>query len=142
MYILDELDAALDLSDTQHIGTLFRTPFRRAQFIVVSLKEGLFANSNVLFHTGFHDGTSIVERTGQRSDSSLYNHGEREREEGTAGGEAVTVVGCGGYDEVLHHETRAGRIPSVLVLSLYPWLVLVEIPTYIPVIWWGSSEIT
>jgi structural maintenance of chromosome 2 len=36
VYILDEIDAALDLSHTQHIGTLFRTRFRGAQFIVVS----------------------------------------------------------------------------------------------------------
>ena len=88
MYILDEIDAALDLSHTQHIGTLFRTRFRGAQFIVVSLKEGLFTNANVLFRTRFRDGTSVVERTAQRSTSSLYN-GERDREE-----EAV-VVGRG-----------------------------------------------
>ena len=80
MYILDEIDAALDLSHTQHIGTLFRTRFRGAQFIVVSLKEGLFTNANVLFRTRFRDGTSVVERTAQRSTSSLYN-GERDREE-------------------------------------------------------------
>lgn len=41
MYILDEVDAALDLSHTQHIGHLFRTRFHGSQFIVVSLKEGL-----------------------------------------------------------------------------------------------------
>jgi structural maintenance of chromosome 2 len=85
MYILDEIDAALDLSHTQHIGTLFRTRFRGAQFIVVSLKEGLFTNANVLFRTRFRDGTSVVERTAQRSASSLYN--DREREEGA--GEVV-----------------------------------------------------
>lgn len=86
MYILDEIDAALDLSHTQHIGTLFRTRFRGAQFIVVSLKEGLFTNANVLFRTRFRDGTSIVERTAQRSASSLYNaERERDREEGAAG---------------------------------------------------------
>jgi len=85
MYILDEIDAALDLSHTQHIGTLFRTRFRGAQFIVVSLKEGLFTNANVLFRTRFRDGTSVVERTAQRSNSSLYNHAEREREEDSAG---------------------------------------------------------
>src|SRR5260221_14464724 len=76
MYILDEIDAALDLSHTQHIGTLFRTRFLRAQFIVVSLKEELFMNVDVLFRTRFRDGTSVVERTGQRSNSSLYNYGE------------------------------------------------------------------
>ncbi|CDO76576.1 hypothetical protein BN946_scf184950.g2 [Trametes cinnabarina] len=78
MYILDEIDAALDLSHTQHIGQLFRTRFKGSQFIVVSLKEGLFTNANVLFRTRFRDGTSIVERTAHRSASSLYQNGARE----------------------------------------------------------------
>lgn len=73
MYILDEIDAALDLSHTQHIGTLFRNRFRGSQFVVVSLKEGLFTNANVLFRTRFRDNTSIVERTAQRSTSTMYN---------------------------------------------------------------------
>ncbi|KAJ7183094.1 condensin complex subunit SMC2 [Mycena filopes] len=73
MYILDEIDAALDLSHTQHIGQLFRTRFKGSQFIVVSLKDGLFTNANVLFRTRFRDGTSIVERTAQRSASSVYD---------------------------------------------------------------------
>ncbi|KAI0698009.1 condensin complex subunit SMC2 [Cytidiella melzeri] len=72
MYILDEIDAALDLSHTQHIGQLFKNRFKGSQFIVVSLKEGLFTNANVLFRTRFRDGTSVVERTAQRSGSSLY----------------------------------------------------------------------
>ncbi|KAJ7659921.1 condensin complex subunit SMC2 [Mycena rosella] len=76
MYILDEIDAALDLSHTQHIGQLFRTRFKGSQFIVVSLKEGLFTNANVLFKTRFRDGTSIVERTAQRSGSSMYDDEE------------------------------------------------------------------
>ena len=76
MYILDEIDAALDLSHTQHIGQLFRTRFKGSQFIVVSLKEGLFTNANVLFRAKFRDGTSIVERTAQRSTSSLYTNGD------------------------------------------------------------------
>ena len=32
------------------------------QFIVVSLKEGMFQNANVLFRTKFVDGVSMVER--------------------------------------------------------------------------------
>lgn len=80
MYILDEIDAALDLSHTQHIGQLFKSRFSGSQFIVVSLKEGLFTNANVLFRARFRDGTSIVERTAQRSASGLYN--ERERAQG------------------------------------------------------------
>lgn len=65
MYILDEVDAALDLSHTQNIGHLLRTRFRGAQFIIVSLKDGMFNNANVLFRTRFRDGTSVVERTSQ-----------------------------------------------------------------------------
>ncbi|CAG8703790.1 2219_t:CDS:2, partial [Racocetra fulgida] len=61
MYILDEVDAALDLSHTQNIGQLLRTRFKGSQFIVVSLKDGMFNNANVLFRTRFHDGTSVVE---------------------------------------------------------------------------------
>ncbi|KAG6373678.1 hypothetical protein JVT61DRAFT_6349 [Boletus reticuloceps] len=77
MYILDEIDAALDLSHTQHIGQLFKNRFKGSQFIVVSLKEGLFTNANVLFRTRFRDGTSIVERTADRSGSSLYHNAQQ-----------------------------------------------------------------
>ncbi|CAG8530149.1 10347_t:CDS:10 [Diversispora eburnea] len=63
MYILDEVDAALDLSHTQNIGQLLRTRFKGSQFIVVSLKEGMFNNANVLFRTRFRDGTSVVEES-------------------------------------------------------------------------------
>ena len=81
MYILDEIDAALDLSHTQHIGQLFRTRSKGSQFIVVSLKEGLFTNANVLFRTRFRDGTSIVERTANRSVSTLYQNARDEADE-------------------------------------------------------------
>ena len=63
MYILDEVDAALDLSHTQNIGHLLGNRFKGSQFIVVSLKEGMFNNANVLFKTKFRDGISSVERT-------------------------------------------------------------------------------
>jgi structural maintenance of chromosome 2 len=66
MYILDEVDAALDLSHTQNIGHLLRSRFKGSQFIVVSLKDGMFNNANVLFKTRFRDGTSVVERTTNR----------------------------------------------------------------------------
>jgi len=66
MYILDEVDAALDLSHTQNIGQLLRTRFKGSQFIVVSLKEGMFNNANVLFKAKFKDGNSTVERIAQR----------------------------------------------------------------------------
>ncbi|KAK9447758.1 RecF/RecN/SMC [Limtongia smithiae] len=60
MYILDEVDAALDLSHTQNIGRLIKTRFKGSQFIVVSLKDGLFSNANRVFRTRFHEGTSMV----------------------------------------------------------------------------------
>ena len=63
MYILDEVDAALDLSHTQNIGMMLRTHFSTSQFIVVSLKEGMFNNANVIFRTRFVDGASAVTRT-------------------------------------------------------------------------------
>ena len=63
MYILDEVDAALDLSHTQNIGMMLRTHFKNSQFIVVSLKEGMFNNANVIYRTKFVDGISTVVRT-------------------------------------------------------------------------------
>ena len=58
---------ALSLSHTQHIGHLFSTRFKGSQFIVVSLKEGLFSNANVLFRARFRDGTSVVERVSHKA---------------------------------------------------------------------------
>lgn len=63
MYILDEIDAALDLSHTQNIGQMLKAHFTHSQFIIVSLKEGMFSNANVLFQTKFVDGVSTVSRT-------------------------------------------------------------------------------
>ncbi|RYY81985.1 hypothetical protein EON63_14310 [archaeon] len=58
-----QVDAALDLSHTQNIGLMIKTHFSRSQFIVVSLKEGMFNNANVIFRTRFVDGVSCVSRT-------------------------------------------------------------------------------
>ncbi|RVW13633.1 Structural maintenance of chromosomes protein 2-1 [Vitis vinifera] len=85
------VDAALDLSHTQNIGRMIKSHFPHSQladkiscsfyqifmypmgflfvcflvfqFIVVSLKEGMFNNANVLFRTKFVDGVSTVQRT-------------------------------------------------------------------------------
>ncbi|XP_071446433.1 structural maintenance of chromosomes protein 2 [Hetaerina americana] len=69
LYILDEVDAALDLSHTENIGRMLRTHFRNSQFIIVSLKDGMFNNANVLFRTKFVDGVSAVTRTVHRQES-------------------------------------------------------------------------
>jgi structural maintenance of chromosome 2 len=63
VYILDEIDAALDLSHTQNIGAMIKSHFQQSQFLVVSLKEGMFNNANVLFRTKFVDGVSTITRT-------------------------------------------------------------------------------
>lgn len=75
-YILDEVDAALDLSHTQNIGNLLKKRFKSSQFIVVSLKEGMFTNANVLFKTKFKDGISSVERCEQTSKESDENQNQ------------------------------------------------------------------
>ncbi|KAI1711939.1 structural maintenance of chromosomes protein 2 [Ditylenchus destructor] len=62
IYILDEVDAALDMSHTQNIGTMIKRHFKESQFIIVSLKDGMFNNANVLYRTKFVDGTSTVTR--------------------------------------------------------------------------------
>ncbi|XP_016121366.1 structural maintenance of chromosomes protein 2-like [Sinocyclocheilus grahami] len=71
IYILDEVDAALDLSHTQNIGQMLRTHFTHSQFVVVSLKDGMFTNANVLFKTKFVDGISMVTRTAQTHEGKV-----------------------------------------------------------------------
>ncbi|XP_076762636.1 structural maintenance of chromosomes 2 [Xylocopa sonorina] len=63
LYILDEVDAALDISHTENIGTMLKKHFKHSQFIVVSLKEGMFNNANVIFTTRFVDGMSTISRS-------------------------------------------------------------------------------
>lgn len=62
LYILDEVDAALDLSHTQNIGQIIKQKFKNSQFVIVSLKDNMFNNANVLFRTKFVDGVSMVQR--------------------------------------------------------------------------------
>lgn len=70
IYILDEVDAALDLSHTQNIGHMIKNHFKHSQFIVVSLKDGMFNNANTLFKTKFVDGVSTVTRHTQSHKST------------------------------------------------------------------------
>ncbi|XP_053981783.1 structural maintenance of chromosomes protein 2 isoform X3 [Hylaeus volcanicus] len=63
LYILDEVDAALDLSHTENIGIMLKRHFKHSQFIVVSLKDGMFNNANVIFTTKFVDGMSTISRS-------------------------------------------------------------------------------
>ena len=59
-YILDEIDAALDLSHTENIGQMIRKNFPQSQFVIISLKEGMFNNANQLFKCTFVEGCSKV----------------------------------------------------------------------------------
>jgi structural maintenance of chromosome 2 len=78
MYILDEVDAALDLSHTQNIGLMLSTHFKASQFIVVSLKEGMFNNANVIYRTKFVDGISVVTRSVVGGSSKLIENFSKE----------------------------------------------------------------
>ncbi len=47
------------------------------QFVVVSLKDGMFTNANVLFKTKFVDGMSTVTRTAlSQSDANVPQKGQ------------------------------------------------------------------
>ncbi len=47
---------------------------KNLQFIVVSLKEGMFNNANIIFRTKFVDGVSTVTRT--VNDQRAYEDGK------------------------------------------------------------------
>jgi len=92
LYILDEVDAALDLNHTQNIGRMIKQHFPQSQFVVVSLKEGMFNNANVIFRTKFVDGVSTVTRTvpaKEKGGAAAENAGGRAREAGKAGAAAA-----------------------------------------------------
>ena len=66
VYILDEVDAALDPSHTQNIGKMLKEHFADAQFLLVSLKNGMFDNANVLFEIRNTQGYSQVTRRAKK----------------------------------------------------------------------------
>lgn len=96
MYILDEVDAALDLSHTQNIGQMLRSHFKHSQFIVVSLKQGMFNNANVVFKTKFVDGVSTVTRTVPAGSSLLQGGGGVENVGADEGRPAKRTARSGG----------------------------------------------
>ncbi|NXX41774.1 SMC2 protein, partial [Tricholaema leucomelas] len=77
IYILDEVDAALDLSHTQNIGRMLHAHFKHSQFIVVSLKDGMFNNANVLYKTKFTDGVSTVVRHSDKNHHTSQNNNSK-----------------------------------------------------------------
>lgn len=55
---------------------MLKTHFSASQFIVVSLKEGMFNNANVIFRTKFVDGVSAVGRTVNRASNARGGGGD------------------------------------------------------------------
>ena len=76
-YILDEIDAALDLSHTSNLGVMIKDHFPQSQFIIISLKDGMFNNANVLYQVSFQEGSSRVNRIVKelKSSSGLLKKG-------------------------------------------------------------------
>jgi structural maintenance of chromosome 2 len=111
MYILDEVDAALDLSHTQNIGRMLRKHFSGSQFIVVSLKEGMFNNANVIFRTRFVDGVSTISKS--VNDTS---HLDRADAVGASKGKAATKSTTNSVSDkenaVLDDESTATAAPG------------------------------
>lgn len=65
---------------------MLKTHFSASQFIVVSLKEGMFNNANVIFRTKFVDGISAVGRTVNRAGNARGGGGEVAASGAGAGG--------------------------------------------------------
>ena len=62
IYIFDEIDAALDMEHTQNIGLMLKNEFPESQFLLISLKSGMFKNANSIYQIKFFDGTSRIEK--------------------------------------------------------------------------------
>ena len=67
------------------------------QFIVVSLKDGMFNNANVLFRTKFVDGVSTVARYAQS----------------TAGRSVVSAAGSSKIKQVAKRADKAAKRPRM-----------------------------
>lgn len=62
---------------------MLKQHFPQSQFIVVSLKEGMFNNANVIFRTEFVDGISAVKRTvpGRSQGSAAFDENDVPQQE-------------------------------------------------------------
>lgn len=57
---------------SQHFGS--------SQFIIISLKDGMFNNANVLFKTSFNEGVSKVDRIVLKSNKEKKNKTNNEND--------------------------------------------------------------
>jgi structural maintenance of chromosome 2 len=60
---------------------MIRRFFKTSQFVIVSLKEGLFQNANVLYKVSFNENRSTVKRFQVRQASSSASHEEQKEDE-------------------------------------------------------------
>merc|ERR1711976_394427 len=60
IYILDEIDAALDLEHTHKISRSLKEEFKGSQFIIISLHEKMFTNADSLYLTFLVEGSSNI----------------------------------------------------------------------------------
>ena len=97
LYILDEVDAALDPSHTQNIGRMLQLYFPHSQFLLVSLKDGMFNNANVLYHIrntqGYSEVARIEHKAARLARVDGGEGGEEEEEENSAAAAATRAGG-------------------------------------------------
>lgn len=62
IYILDEIDAALDLEHTHKISRSLREDFSGSQFIIISLHEKMFTNADSIYLTFIFEGRSQIKK--------------------------------------------------------------------------------
>ena len=63
------------------IGAMISQHFSQSQFLIISLKDGMFNNANVLFKTSFVDGLSKVDRMVLKNKDKKKQQGDFEEKE-------------------------------------------------------------
>jgi len=61
-YLLDEIDSNLDLEHALSLSCFIRESSKQSQFVIISLRDGVFTNADVLFLTKIEKGCSRVFR--------------------------------------------------------------------------------
>jgi structural maintenance of chromosome 2 len=70
-YILDEIDAALDLTHTHNIGKMIIKYFPMSQFIIVSLKNGIILSAKIIFKIKIDHGKSLIIRLDNKNNNYI-----------------------------------------------------------------------
>jgi chromosome segregation protein len=59
-YVLDEIDAALDKRNSERLSALLKQYMKSGQYIIITHKDALMMESNVLYGVSIHEGVSKV----------------------------------------------------------------------------------